>query len=136
MTLDGPVQTTEDDEFIHHEMLAQIPLIAHGNAKRVLIIGGGFHADYAQEGLNIDEFCAPTRSALASLLNDWYLIAEPGRFLVSSAVTSVTTITGKSIRNDYRWYYLDDDTYGSYSGQLFDHSTYSLQLFSSELEAT
>lgn len=41
MTLDGVVQTTEADEFIYHEMLAHIPLIAHGNAKRVLIIGGG-----------------------------------------------------------------------------------------------
>ncbi len=41
MTLDGIVQTTEADEFIYHEMLAHVPLIAHGNAKRVLIIGGG-----------------------------------------------------------------------------------------------
>lgn len=41
MTLDGIVQTTEADEFIYHEMLAHVPMIAHGNAKRVLIIGGG-----------------------------------------------------------------------------------------------
>lgn len=41
MTLDGIVQTTEADEFIYHEMLAHVPLLAHGNAKRVLIIGGG-----------------------------------------------------------------------------------------------
>ena len=41
MTLDGVVQTTESDEFVYHEMLAHVPIIAHGNAKRVLIIGGG-----------------------------------------------------------------------------------------------
>lgn len=41
MTLDGVVQTTEADEFIYHEMLTHVPLLAHGNAKRVLIIGGG-----------------------------------------------------------------------------------------------
>lgn len=41
MTLDGIVQTTEADEFIYHEMLAHVPLLAHGNAKRVLIVGGG-----------------------------------------------------------------------------------------------
>jgi len=41
MTLDGVVQTTEADEFIYHEMMAHVPMIAHGNAKRVLIIGGG-----------------------------------------------------------------------------------------------
>lgn len=41
MALDGIVQTTERDEFIYHEMLTHVPLIAHGNAQRVLIIGGG-----------------------------------------------------------------------------------------------
>lgn len=41
MTLDGIVQTTEVDEFIYHEMLTHVPMLAHGNAKRVLIIGGG-----------------------------------------------------------------------------------------------
>lgn len=41
LTLDGVVQTTEGDEFVYHEMLTHVPLTAHGNAKRVLIIGGG-----------------------------------------------------------------------------------------------
>jgi len=41
MTLDGVVQTTEKDEFIYHEMLAHVPLLAHVNPKKVLIIGGG-----------------------------------------------------------------------------------------------
>jgi spermidine synthase len=41
MALDGIVQTTEYDEFIYHEMLTHVPLIAHGQATRVLIIGGG-----------------------------------------------------------------------------------------------
>ena len=41
MALDGVVQTTERDEFIYHEMLTHVPLLAHGHAKRVLIIGGG-----------------------------------------------------------------------------------------------
>ncbi len=41
MTLDGVVQLTEADEFIYHEMLAHVPLLAHGQARRVLIIGGG-----------------------------------------------------------------------------------------------
>ncbi|MBV1786536.1 polyamine aminopropyltransferase [Marinobacterium sp. D7] len=41
LALDGIVQTTERDEFIYHEMLTHVPLLAHGQAKRVLIIGGG-----------------------------------------------------------------------------------------------
>jgi spermidine synthase len=41
LTLDSVVQTTESDEFIYHEMMAHLPILAHGAAKRVLIIGGG-----------------------------------------------------------------------------------------------
>lgn len=41
MALDGVVQTTEHDEFIYHEMMTHVPLLAHGHAKHVLIIGGG-----------------------------------------------------------------------------------------------
>ena len=41
LTLDGVVQTTEADEFIYHEMMAHVPILAHGAARRVLIVGGG-----------------------------------------------------------------------------------------------
>ncbi|MCC7045580.1 MAG: polyamine aminopropyltransferase [Alphaproteobacteria bacterium] len=41
LALDGVVQTAENDEFIYHEMLAHVPILAHGRAKRVLIVGGG-----------------------------------------------------------------------------------------------
>ncbi len=41
LVLDGVVQTTERDEFIYHEMMAHIPIMAHPNPKDVLIIGGG-----------------------------------------------------------------------------------------------
>ena len=41
LTLDDVVQTTEADEFIYHEMLAHVPVLAHGAARRVLIVGGG-----------------------------------------------------------------------------------------------
>ena len=41
LTLDGVVQTTEGDNFIYHEMMSHVPILAHGDARRVLIIGGG-----------------------------------------------------------------------------------------------
>ena len=41
MLLDGVVQITEADEFVYQEMLAHVPLLAHGSARRVLIIGAG-----------------------------------------------------------------------------------------------
>src|SRR5258708_36037325 len=41
LALDGVVQVTERDEFVYHEMLTHLPLLAHGAARRVLIVGGG-----------------------------------------------------------------------------------------------
>ena len=41
LALDGIVQTTEGDEFAYHEMLVHVPILAHGAARRVAIIGGG-----------------------------------------------------------------------------------------------
>ncbi|WP_207539865.1 polyamine aminopropyltransferase [Sabulicella rubraurantiaca] len=41
MLLDGVVQITERDEFVYQEMLTHVPLLAHGEAKRVLVIGAG-----------------------------------------------------------------------------------------------
>ena len=41
LALDDVLQTTERDEFIYHEMLAHLPILAHGAVRRVLIVGGG-----------------------------------------------------------------------------------------------
>ncbi len=41
MMLDGVVQLSTKDEFVYHEMMAHVPLFAHGEARKVLIIGGG-----------------------------------------------------------------------------------------------
>ncbi len=41
LVLDGAVQVTERDEFVYQEMIAHVPLIAHGNPQRVLIVGAG-----------------------------------------------------------------------------------------------
>jgi spermidine synthase len=41
LALDGAVQTTEADEFIYHEMLAHVPILAHGAVRKVLIVGVG-----------------------------------------------------------------------------------------------
>lgn len=41
MVLDGVIQITERDEFVYQEMLTHVPLLAHGSAANVLIIGAG-----------------------------------------------------------------------------------------------
>ncbi len=41
LTLDDMFMTTENDEFHYHEMIAHPAIFAHGNVKKVLVIGGG-----------------------------------------------------------------------------------------------
>ncbi len=41
LLLDGAVQITEADEFVYQEMIVHVPLLVHGDARRVLIIGAG-----------------------------------------------------------------------------------------------
>ena len=41
LMLDGATQVTTADEFVYHEMMSHVPILAHGHAKEVLIVGGG-----------------------------------------------------------------------------------------------
>ena len=41
LVLDGVIQVTERDEFSYQEMITHLPLFAHPDPKKVLIIGGG-----------------------------------------------------------------------------------------------
>jgi spermidine synthase len=41
LMLEGVAQTTTADEFIYHEMLSHVPLLAFGRPADVLIVGGG-----------------------------------------------------------------------------------------------
>jgi spermidine synthase len=41
LVLDGAIQTTEEDEFVYHEMITHVPLLTHPQPREVLVIGGG-----------------------------------------------------------------------------------------------
>jgi spermidine synthase len=41
LMLDGVCQLTTSDEFIYHEMMTHVPLLALNRLKRVLVVGGG-----------------------------------------------------------------------------------------------
>jgi spermidine synthase len=41
LRLDRGIQTCESDEYLYHEPLVHVPMIAHPNPKTVLIVGGG-----------------------------------------------------------------------------------------------
>src|SRR5271170_1939850 len=97
---------------------------------KLLDIGGGFPAHY-------DDTVPPFRR-LAKMINAELdrlfpepieILAEPGRFLVASAVTSVSQIIGKAVRGGKLSYYLDDGVYQTFSGIIFDHTQYPLKSF-------
>ncbi|MDK9682670.1 type III PLP-dependent enzyme [Pseudoalteromonas shioyasakiensis] len=98
-------------------------------ALSTLDIGGGFPVPYNKDVLPIEEFCAPINDALAQLPETVRVIAEPGRFIVASAVTSVASVMGQAVRDGKPWYYLDDGIYGSFSGLLFDEASYPIDSF-------
>jgi spermidine synthase len=39
--LDGVTQLTTADEYVYHEMLSHVPILAHGAVREVLVVGGG-----------------------------------------------------------------------------------------------
>ena len=95
-----------------------------------LDIGGGFPAPY-------DANVQPLRE-LARILNaetkrlfptDVAVLAEPGRFLVATACTSVAQVIGKADRDGKRCYYINDGVYHTYSGIIFDHCKYPVRSF-------
>jgi ornithine decarboxylase len=93
-------------------------------------IGGGFPAPY-------DDSVKPFQH-LAEIINgeldrlfppEVQILAEPGRFLVATAGTAVSSIIGKAVRNGKHCYYIDDGVYHTFSGIIFDHCQYHLQSF-------
>src|SRR5947209_1237544 len=40
LSLDGATQVTTKDEFVYHEMMTHVPILAHGAVTDVLIVGG------------------------------------------------------------------------------------------------
>ncbi len=97
---------------------------------KLLDIGGGFPAHY-------DEAIPPFRrlaKTITSELNRLFpepieILAEPGRFLVATAVTAIAKIIGKAVRDGKLCYYLYDGVYHTYSGQIFDHCQYRMKSF-------
>ena len=98
------------------------------NPMNVLDIGGGFPVSYGAEEIDEATYFAPVTAAISALPADINVIAEPGRYLIAPAVTGIASVIGKASRGNVMWYYLDDGVYGSYSGQIFDHVTYPLQV--------
>src|SRR2546429_3098737 len=103
---------------------------SRGHEIKILDIGGGFPAPYNK---HVKPF-----SALAKKINaeidrlfpaNIEILAEPGRFLVATAATSIARIIGKAVRDGKTCYYIDDSVYHTFSGIIFDHCQYHLNAF-------
>jgi ornithine decarboxylase len=101
-----------------------------GHEIKILDIGGGFPAPYNRHVRPFEELARVINAEIDRLFApDIQILAEPGRFLVASAATSVARIIGKAVRDGKLCYYIDDSVYHTFSGIIFDHCRYPLQAF-------
>jgi len=103
---------------------------SRGHAMQILDIGGGFPAAYDKHVRPFSELAKKINAEIDRLFpKDIQILAEPGRFLVATAATSVARIIGKAVRDGKPCYYIDDSVYHTFSGIIFDHCQYHLKAF-------
>ncbi len=95
-----------------------------GHEFQILDIGGGFPAEYNKPVKSINEFADKINPLLEKYFSKMKIYSEPGRYVVNSSLTLLSTIVGASRRAESDWYFIDDGLYGSFSGILFDFSGY------------
>lgn len=98
-----------------------------GYCFELLDVGGGYPGGH---GTSIDDIASIINESLDNFFPDprVQVIAEPGRFYVSSAYTlacnihSIRTIpAGSKSSKAHRMYYINDGVYGSFNCILYDH---------------
>jgi len=104
--------------------------LARGHDLKILDIGGGFPVAYDRHVKPISVLASKINAEIARLFPpDIEVLAEPGRYLVATAATSVARVIGKAVRDGKPSYYIDDSVYHTYSGIIFDHCQYSVKAF-------
>ncbi len=97
----------------------------------LLDIGGGFPAPYDSSVKPFQQLAKTINAELERLFPDpkIEILAEPGRFMIATAGTSVVRINGKTVRDGKTCYYVNDGAYHTYSGIIFDHQHCHLHSF-------
>lgn len=97
---------------------------------KLIDIGGGFPAPYNDQVQPFKTLAHRINAEIDRLFpKKIEILAEPGRFLIATAATSVAKVIGKAHRDGKRCYYIDDGVYHTFSGILFDHCQYHLKAF-------
>jgi ornithine decarboxylase len=104
-----------------------------GFALNLLDIGGGYPVPYYDDKFSLEDLGVVINKALDMYFpsDDVKIIAEPGRYLVATAATSVSEIIGKATRDGLPYYYINDGVYNTFSGVIFDHINYHFKSFKS-----
>lgn len=103
---------------------------SRGHEIKILDIGGGFPAPYDRHVKPFSVLAKKINAEIDRLFpSDIQILAEPGRFLVATAATSVARVIGKAVRDGKTCYYIDDSVYHTFSGIIFDHCQYHLKAF-------
>jgi len=103
---------------------------SRGHEIKILDIGGGFPAPYNKHVRPFSELAKKINAEIERLFpKEIQILAEPGRFLVATAATSLARIIGKTVRDGKPCYYIDDSVYHTFSGIIFDHCQYHLKAF-------
>jgi ornithine decarboxylase len=126
-------QCTNFDNFVQALNMAAAVMSearSRGREIKILDIGGGFPVPYDAHIKPFEELAKKINVEIDRLFApDIEILAEPGRFLVATAATSVARVIGKAIRDGRICYYIDDSVYHTFSGIVFDHCQYRLKSF-------
>ncbi len=104
LVLDGMVQTTEQDEFIYHEMIAHVAMQSHPAPRHILVVGGGdggvirevIKYDTVESATLVEIDEAVIEAAKKYLPSISCALSEPRvKVLVSDGVEHVRNATGK-----------------------------------------
>jgi ornithine decarboxylase len=103
---------------------------SRGHDLEILDIGGGFPVPYDRHVKPFSQLARRINAEVGRLFpKDIQILAEPGRYLVATAATSVARVIGKAVRDGKVCYYIDDSVYHTFSGIIFDHCQYHLKAF-------
>jgi len=102
-----------------------------GHEMKILDIGGGFPGD-TNTGAAFEELASTINRAIDVYFpasSNVEIIAEPGRYYVSSSMTLVSMVVAKRVELDEKtgqdiyMYYLNDGVYGAFNNIIFEHAT-------------
>lgn len=96
---------------------------------RILDIGGGYPMPTKDYAADVSAMAQEIRAALDTYFPAAEIWAEPGRGISGTVTNLVTSVIGQTKRDGQQWYFLDEGLYGTFSGVIFDHQDYELEVF-------